>query len=47
MQMEDSEMHLTRQNFLLYSIKKLRQLNKGLTQKLLNKNGGEGTVIKS
>jgi hypothetical protein len=31
MQMEDSEMHLTRQNFLLFSIKKLRELNKGLT----------------
>ncbi len=31
MQMEDTEMHLTRQNFLLYSIKKLREVNKGLT----------------
>ena len=36
MQKEDSETNITRQNFLLFSIKKLREINKNLTDKLLN-----------
>ena len=44
---EDTEMHLTRQNFLLYSIKKLREMNKGLTEKLLNHANTEGHGLKN
>jgi hypothetical protein len=36
MQKEDSETNVSRQNFLLFSIKKLREVNKNLTDKLLN-----------
>lgn len=39
-------MHLTRQNFLLFSIKKLRELNKSLTEKLINQGNSEGHVYK-
>jgi hypothetical protein len=38
-------MHLTRQNYLLFSIKKLREINKSLTEKLINQ-GGEGLELK-
>ena len=40
-------MHNIRQNFLLYSIKKLRELNKSLTDKLLNQASSEGQLAKS
>ncbi len=36
MQREDNETNLTRQNFLLFSIKKLREVNKNLTDRFLN-----------
>ncbi len=40
-------MHLTRQNFLLYSIKKLREMNKSLTEKLLSQVNSEGQGVRS
>lgn len=35
-------MHLTRQNFLLFSIKKLREVNKNLTEKLIHQGVNDG-----
>ena len=46
MQLEDGEIQLARQQFLLFSIKKLRESNKNLTEKLLTSNG-EGALNSS
>ena len=45
--MEDSQMHMSRQNFLLFSLKKIREINKGLTQKLMNNNGDDGNIVRN
>ena len=40
-------MHMSRQNFLLFSIKKLRELNKGLTEKLIHQGSSDGNLMKN
>lgn len=46
MQKEDGEIHISRQQFLLYSLKKLRENNKNLIEKLLSISNSEEKIQK-